>query len=150
MNMNEAVKKYEESYSRIYKKYPCSFRVFSEEKLKKFDETQTGTIKELIERKEKYSEQLKAEYRELQKKEREELNLIEDELREKVYQQSYAKDFPNGRKIFDRLFSIAYDRGHSCGMQGNNKEVADFSMQGIITEFNEIDGNFHELMKTKN
>ena len=138
MNMNEAVKKYEESYSRIYKKYPCSFRVFSEEKLKEFDETQTGTIKELTERKEKYSEQLKSEYRELQKKEREELNLIEEELREKVYKQSYTKDFPNGRKIFDRLFSIAYDRGHSCGMQG------------VIAEFDEIDDNFYELIEIMN
>lgn len=138
MNMNEAVKKYEESYYQIYKKYPCSFRVFSEEKLKEFDETQTGTIKELTERKEKYSEQLKAEYKELQKKEREELNLIEAELRKKVYQQSYAKDFPNGRKIFDRLFSIAYDRGHSCGMQR------------VIAEFDEIDDNFYELVEIMN
>ena len=138
MNMNEAVKKYEESYSQIYKKYPCSFRVFSEEKLKKYNETQTRTIKELTERKEKDSEQLKAEYKELQKKEREELNLIEEELREKVYQQSYAKDFPNGRKIFDRLFSIAYDRGHSYGMQR------------VIAEFDEIDDNFYELVEIMN
>lgn len=135
MNMFEEVKKYEESYNQIYWKYPSSFRNFSDKKLKEFDETQTGTIKELTERKEKYSEQLKAEYKELQKKEREELNLIEAELREKVYQQSYAKDFPNGRKIFDHIFSIAYDRGHSCGMQE------------VISEFDEIDGNFHELMK---
>lgn len=135
MNMFEEVKKYEESYNQIYWKYPSSFRNFSDKKLKEFDETQTGTIKELTERKEKYSEQLKAEYKELQKKEREELNLIEAELLEKVYQQSYAKDFPNGRKIFDHLFSIAYDRGHSCGMQE------------VISEFDEIDGNFHELMK---
>lgn len=135
MNMFEEVKKYEESYNQIHWKYPSSFRNFSDKKLKEFDETQTGTIKELTERKEKYLEQLKAEYKELQKKEREELNLIETELREKVYQQSYAKDFPNGRKIFDRLFSIAYDRGHSCGMQE------------VISEFDEIDGNFHELMK---
>ena len=138
MNMIEEVKKYEESYNQIYKKYPSSFRAFSEAKLKEFDETQTGTIKELTERKEKYSEQLKAEYRELQKKEREELNAIEDELREKVYQQSYAKDFPNGRKIFDHLFSIAYDRGHSCGMQE------------VVTEFDDIDYNFHELMEIMN
>jgi molybdopterin converting factor small subunit len=135
MNMFEEVKKYEESYNQIHWKYPSSFRNFSDKKLKEFDETQTGTIKELTERKEKYSEQLKAEYKELQKKEREELNLIEAELCEKVYQQSYAKDFPNGRKIFDHLFSIAYDRGHSCGMQE------------VISEFDEIDGNFHELMK---
>lgn len=135
MNMFEEVKKYEESYNQIHWKYPSSFRNFSDKKLKEFDETQTGTIKELTERKEKYSEQLKAEYKELQKKEREELNLIEAELLEKVYQQSYAKDFPNGRKIFDHLFSIAYDRGHSCGMQE------------VISEFDEIDGNFHELMK---
>lgn len=135
MNMFEEVKKYEESYNQIYWKYPSSFRNFSDKKLKEFDETQTGTIKELTERKEKYSEQLKAEYKELQKKEREELNLIEAELLEKVYQQSYAKDFPNGRKIFDHLFSIAYDRGHSCGMQE------------VISEFDEIDGNFHEIMK---
>lgn len=135
MNMFEEVKKYEESYNQIHWKYPSSFRAFSDAKLKEFDETQTGTIKELTEKKEKYSEQLKAEYRELQKKEREELNLIEAELLEKVYQQSYAKDFPNGRKIFDHLFSIAYDRGHSCGMQE------------VISEFDEIDGNFHELMK---
>ena len=133
--MFEEVKKYEESYNQIHWKYPSSFRNFSDKKLKEFDETQTGTIKELTERKEKYSEQLKAEYRELQKKEREELNLIEAELLEKVYQQSYAKDFPNGRKIFDHLFSIAYDRGHCCGMQE------------VISEFDEIDGNFHELMK---
>lgn len=138
MNMFEEVKKYEESYNQIHWKYPSSFRNFSDKKLKEFDETQTGTIKELTERKEKYSEQLKAEYRELQKKEREELNLIEAELLEKVYQQSYAKDFPNGRKIFDHLFSIAYDRGHSCGMQK------------VISEFDEIDGNFHELMKIMN
>lgn len=136
--MFEEVKKYEESYNQIHWKYPSSFRNFSDKKLKEFDETQTGTIKELTERKEKYSEQLKAEYRELQKKEREELNLIEAELLEKVYQQSYAKDFPNGRKIFDHLFSIAYDRGHSCGMQE------------VISEFDEIDGNFHELMKIMN
>ena len=135
MNMFEEVKKYEESYNQIHWKYPSSFRNFSDKKLKEFDETQTGTIKELTERKEKYSEQLKAEYRELQKKEREELNLIEAELLEKVYQQSYAKDFPNGRKIFDHLFSIAYDRAHSYGMQE------------VISEFDEIDGNFHELMK---
>ena len=135
MNMFEEVKKYEESYNQIHWKYPSSFRNFSDKKLKEFDETQTGTIKELTERKEKYSEQLKAEYKELQKKEREELNLIEAELLEKVYQQSYAKDFPNGRKIFDHLFSIAYDRGHSCGMQE------------VISEFDEIDGNFHKLMK---
>ena len=135
MNMFEEVKKYEESYNQIHWKYPSSFRNFSDKKLKEFDETQTGTIKELTERKEKYSEQLKAEYKELQKKELEELNLIEAELLEKVYQQSYAKNFPNGRKIFDHLFSIAYDRGHSCGMQE------------VISEFNEIDGNFHELMK---
>ena len=135
MNMFEEVKKYEESYNQIHWKYPSSFRNFSDKKLKEFDETQTGTIKELTERKEKYSEQLKAEYRELQKKEREELNLIEAELLEKVYQQSYAKDFPNGRKIFDHLFSIAIERGHSCGMQE------------VISEFDEIDGNFHELMK---
>lgn len=138
MNMFEEVKKYEESYNQIHWKYPSSFRNFSDKKLKEFDETQTGTIKELTERKEKYSEQLKAEYRELQKKEREELNLIEAELLEKVYQQSYAKDFPNGRKIFDHLFSIAYDRGHSCGMQE------------VISEFDEIDGNFYELMKIMN
>ena len=138
MNMFEEVKKYEESYNQIHWKYPSSFRNFSDKKLKEFDETQTGTIKELTERKEKYSEQLKAEYRELQKKEREELNLIEAEFREKVYQQSYAKDFPNGRKIFDHLFSIAYDRGHSCGMQK------------VISEFDEIDGNFYELMKIMN
>ena len=138
MNMFEEVKKYEESYNQIHWKYPSSFRNFSDKKLKEFDETQTGTIKELTERKEKYSEQLKAEYRELQKKEREELNLIEAELLEKVYQQSYAKDFPNGRKIFDHLFSIAYDRGHSCGMQK------------VISEFDEIDGNFYELMKIMN
>ena len=136
--MFEEVKKYEESYNQIHWKYPSSFRNFSDKKLKEFDETQTGTIKELTERKEKYSEQLKAEYRELQKKEREELNLIEAELLEKVYQQSYAKDFPNGRKIFDHLFSIAYDRGHSCGMQK------------VISEFDEIDGNFYELMKIMN
>ena len=136
--MFEEVKKYEESYNQIHWKYPSSFRNFSDKKLKEFDETQTGTIKELTERKEKYSEQLKAEYRELQKKEREELNLIEAELLEKAYQQSYAKDFPNGRKIFDHLFSIAYDRGHSCGMQE------------VISEFDEIDGNFHELMKIMN
>ena len=138
MNMFEEVKKYEESYNQIHWKYPSSFRNFSDKKLKEFDETQTGTIKELTERKEKYSEQLKAEYRELQKKEREELNLIEAELLEKVYQQSYAKDFPNGRKIFDHLFSIAYDRGHSCGMQE------------VISNFDEIDGNFYELMKIVN
>lgn len=138
MNMFEEVKKYEESYNQIHWKYPSSFRNFSDKKLKEFDETQTGTIKELTERKEKYSEQLKAEYRELQKKEREELNLIEAELLEKVYQQSYAKDFPNGRKIFDHLFSIAYDRGHSC------------RMQEVISNFDEIDGNFHELMKIMN
>ena len=138
MNMFEEVKKYEESYNQIHWKYPSSFRNFSDKKLKEFDETQTGTIKELTERKEKYSEQLKAEYRELQKKEREELNLIKAELLEKVYQQSYAKDFPNGRKIFDHLFSIAYDRGHSCGMQK------------VISEFDEIDGNFYELMKIMN
>lgn len=135
MNIFEEAKKYEESYNQIHWKYPSSFRNFSDKKLKEFDETQTGTIKELTERKEKYSEQLKAEYRELQKKEREELNLIEAELLEKVYQQSYAKDFPNGRKVFDHLFSIAYDRGHSYGMQE------------VISEFDEIDGNFHELMK---
>lgn len=138
MNIIEEAKKYEESYTQICKKYPMYFRAFSEEKLKLFDETQTGTIKELTERKEKYSEQLKAEYRELQKKEREELNLIEAELREKVYKQSYAKDFPNGRKIFDRLFPIAYDRGHSYGMQG------------VITEFDEIDENFYELIEIMN
>ena len=138
MNMFEEVKKYEESYNQIHWKYPSSFRNFSDKKLKEFDETQTGTIKELTERKEKYLEQLKAEYRELQKKEREELNLIEAELLEKVYQQSYAKDFPNGRKIFDHLFSIAYDRGHSCGMQE------------VISNFDEIDGNFYELMKIVN
>ena len=138
MSMIEEVKKYEESYNQIHQKYPSSFRNFSDKKLKEFDETQTGTIKELTERKEKYSEQLKAEYKELQKKEREELNLIEAEFREKVYQQSYAKDFPNGRKIFDRLFSIAYDRGHSCGMQE------------VISNFDEIDGNFYELMKIMN
>lgn len=138
MSMFEEVKKYEESYNQIHWKYPSSFRNFSDKKLKEFDETQTGTIKELTERKEKYSEQLKAEYRELQKKEREELNLIEAELLEKVYQQSYAKDFPNGRKIFDRLFSIAYDRGHSYGMQE------------VISNFDEIDDNFYELMKIMN
>ena len=138
MNMIEEAKKYEESYNQISKKYPMSFRAFSEAKLKEFDETQTGTIKELTERKEKYSEQLKAEYKELQKKEREELILIEDELREKVYQQSYAKDFSNGRKIFDRLFSIAYDRGHSYGMQR------------VIAEFDEIDENFYELIEIMN
>ena len=138
MNMFEEVKKYEESYNQIHWKYPSSFRNFSDKKLKEFDETQTGTIKELTERKEKYSEQLKAEHRELQKKERKELNAIEDELREKVYQQSYAKDFPNGRKIFDHLWSIAYDRGHSCGMQE------------VVTEFDDIDYNFHELMEIMN
>ena len=136
--MFEEVKKYEESYNQIHWKYPSSFRNFSDKKLKEFDETQTGTIKELAERKEKYSEQLKAEYRELQKKERKELNAIEDELREKVYQQSYAKDFPNGRKIFDHLWSIAYDRGHSCGMQE------------VVTEFDDINYNFHELMEIMN
>ena len=136
--MFEEVKKYEEACSRIYKKYPSSFRAFSDAKLKEFDETQTGTIKELTERKEKYSEQLKAEYRGLQKKEREEYNALENEFREKVYQQSYAKDFPNGRKIFDHLWSIAYDRGHSCGMQE------------VVTEFDDIDYNFHELMGIMN
>lgn len=138
MSMIEEVKKYEESYNQIYQKYPSSFRDFSDKKLKDFDETQTGTIKELTEKKEKYSEQLKAEYKELQKKQRAEYNAVEKEFREKVYQQSYAKDFPNGRKIFDHLFSIAYDRGHSCGMQE------------VISEFDEIDGNFYELMKIMN
>ena len=138
MSMIEEVKKYEESYNQIHQKYPSSFRNFSDKKLKEFDETQTGTIKELTEEREKFRTQLQAEYRELQKKEREELNLIEAEFREKVYQQSYAKDFPNGRKIFDRIFSIAYDRGHSCGMQE------------VISNFDEIDGNFYELMKIMN
>ena len=36
------------------------------------------------------------------------------------------------------IFSIAYDRGHSCGMQE------------VISEFDEIDGNFYELMKIMN
>ena len=138
MSMIEEVKKYEESYNQIYQKYPSSFRDFSDKKLKNFDETQTGTIKELTEEREKFRTQLKTEYKELKKKEREELNLIEAELREKVYQQSYAKDFPNGRKIFDHLFSIAYDRGHSCGMQE------------VISEFDEIDGNFYELVEIMN
>ena len=136
--MIEEVKQYEESYNQIHQKYPNSFRDFSDKKLKEFDENQTGTIKELTEEREKFRTQLQVEYKELKKKQHEEYNAVENEFREKIYQESYAKNFPNGRKIFDRLFSIAYDRGHSCGMQE------------VISRFDEIDDNFHELMEIMN
>lgn len=136
--MIEEVKQYEESYNQIHQKYPNSFRDFSDKKLKEFDENQTGTIKELTEEREKFRTQLQVEYKELKKKQHEEYNAVENEFREKIYQESYAKNFPNGRKIFDRLFSIAYDRGHSCGMQE------------VISRFDEIDDKFHELMEIMN
>ena len=136
--MIEEVKQYEESYNQIHQKYPNSFRDFSDKKLKEFDENQTGTIKELTEEREKFRTQLQVEYKELKKKQHEEYNAVENEFREKIYQESYAKNFPNGRKIFDHLFSIAYDRGHSCGMQE------------VISRFDEIDDNFHELMEIMN
>ena len=138
MDMQKEIKKYEEARNKVYDKYPKSYSEFSYEKLKEFDETQIGSLKELSEKKESYKKQLLEEYNELQKQKRAEYNALDKQFREELYQESYAKDFNNGRKIFNRLYAIAYERGHSCGMQE------------IVNEFDELDSNFSELVDLMN
>ena len=142
MDISAEVKKYDEArnkiFEKIHEKYPFYFREYSKEKLKEFDETQTGTISELTKKRKEYSKQLKEAYDKFLVERNQELNALDEEFKEKLYRDSHAKDLPNGKKVFDRIYDIAYEKGLSCGMS----EVA--------IEFNDIDCNFAELLNVMN
>ena len=136
--MDDFVKEINAALEAVDKKYPTGFAKFEKAALEEFDNTEVGTVKELAEKKAAYREKLHDKYVEMTKQARKEKNAVMDKFKEGIFDGSHAKKLPNGRKIFEKLYELAYQDGHAYGLRT------------IVNEYDDKEENFVELLEIMN
>ena len=138
--MNENfIEKIEAALKEVDKKYPTGFAKYEKTMLEEFDNTEVGTAKELAKKKAAYKEKLHDKYVEMMTQARKEKNAVMDKFKDGIFDESHAKELPNGRKVFEKIYELAYQDGHAYGLRTiadeyDTKEENFVELLGIINE----------------
>ena len=106
-----------------------------EEHINKFKESFVGTYDELQKRIKEVREEANQIYYRKKKENDKLIRQKEDEMFNYIFDNSLVKNLPNGRKVFDKLWSSAWSDQHSYGYEA------------VYNNFEEKEDDFLELYK---
>jgi len=128
----EEIIKTQNEENEAWRKIP-SFSSIWKEKEEAYRKNTVGTLDELEKGIKKLRDETLKENRLAQAKVREEFSAKWDAIKKRVFEDSLCHEY--GEEVLEKMWSIAYEKGHSCGFTE------------VLTEFDELDDYTYDVIQ---
>ena len=135
MQLWEEIKKIQNEENEAWNKLP-SFSAVWKKKEEEYRKNTVGTLEELEKGLKELRDKTWKENRLAEQRIREEFSAKRDAIKKRIFEDALCYKY--GEKVLEKMWDIAYSKGHSCGLME------------VMTEFDELDDYIYDIIQLVN